>query len=482
MHLEALAQRDHREVVAEPRRVHGEDLLIGLVDVRRERAAPRLHHQLGRDEVRIAGAREHAFDAHPHEVRILAVVLDPLGDLRLVREAHVARVDAVVGVALGLRARLEELAGGPGRVAEAAPDDLGAGIGQRATRHLIDQVVNRRRLVEQAQDALALVVHAGEGFGVVRRPGHRVDPPTLLAHGVVGDVDRRRRELEEALGDEKLVPLGQLGPGLRAELRVGVRRDDAARVGMRGHRPQDQPRHLGALADAVTRGDVLLDHAAVLAAGADAIADATELLFLPLLRAFFVFQLGARLPPRERPHHEAVRVIRVGGQIVEQLIERRALDRRVADVRGPHDHLRRLRDAEWPVRDWRGERHVLKITDSEISFFKISKKNLSSGRGMSRGVAPSTKRRWPVSLEQTSTEASSARAPSRSPWRSPSGRQPQAQGTSGPCSHASSKAQHRRRTASGARPSAHSRAASGRSLSPGCGTAWPSGRSPACPG
>src|SRR5690606_39987632 len=55
-------------------------------------------------------------------------------------------------------------------------------------------------------------------------------------------------------------------------------------------RPQDHPRHLGALADAVARGDVFLDDAALLPALADGLADAGQLLALPFLRPSHVLQ------------------------------------------------------------------------------------------------------------------------------------------------------------------------------------------------
>ena len=177
VHLEALAQRDDAEVVAEARWVDGEELRVGLVDLHAQLAPAGLHGELGADEVRVAGSRELALDAHPHEVAVLAVLLDPRGDLRLVGEADGAAVDAGVGVALALRAVLEEPAAGLRRVAVAQPQDLRARVGQRALGHVPDGVVDRGCLVEDHEDALALVVQAGEGLGVLFRPGDLVDAP-----------------------------------------------------------------------------------------------------------------------------------------------------------------------------------------------------------------------------------------------------------------------------------------------------------------
>src|ERR1700741_595143 len=131
-HALALAQRDDGRVIAEPRRIDRQELLVDLVDARIQPAPARLGDGAWRDEVVVARAREHPLDAHAHEVRILAVLLDPGLDRRLVRERDRAAVHARVGrvlVAPRLCALVEELARGARGVAGAQPEDLGLGIG-----------------------------------------------------------------------------------------------------------------------------------------------------------------------------------------------------------------------------------------------------------------------------------------------------------------------------------------------------------------
>jgi hypothetical protein len=53
------------------------------------------------------------------------------------------------------------------RVAEREEDDLGVGVGQRAERDFPHLRVNAAGLVEDQDDALALIVQAGERLGVV---------------------------------------------------------------------------------------------------------------------------------------------------------------------------------------------------------------------------------------------------------------------------------------------------------------------------
>ena len=86
-----------------------------------------------------------------------------------------------------------EAAGGARRVAEGQPEQIRVGIGQRALDRLPHAVGDRRGLVEQGEGALALVVQAGDGLGVVLRPGDGVDPPGLVAAGERGiDAARSR--------------------------------------------------------------------------------------------------------------------------------------------------------------------------------------------------------------------------------------------------------------------------------------------------
>ena len=70
-----------------------------------------------------------------------------------------------------------------------------------------------------------------------------------------GRGERRRRVAEPVAVDRQPMPLGELRPGLGAQLAGGVGGDDAAGVRHRRHRPQDDPGDQRRLADAVARGD-----------------------------------------------------------------------------------------------------------------------------------------------------------------------------------------------------------------------------------
>src|SRR4030095_1716524 len=61
------------------------------------------------DELPLAGAPRNAPDAHPYEVAILAVVIDPFLDQRLVGEPAVAGIDDALVPALALRAEYDSV-------------------------------------------------------------------------------------------------------------------------------------------------------------------------------------------------------------------------------------------------------------------------------------------------------------------------------------------------------------------------------------
>jgi len=117
------------------------------------------------------------------EIRILAMVLHPGGDLDLVGHADGARIDLLRAPAMDEAAAGEafaEAAGGARRVAEHRPDQLGVGIGQRALDGVPYRIGDGRRLVQKGEGAAALVVQAGDGLGVLLRPGDGIDPPGLV--------------------------------------------------------------------------------------------------------------------------------------------------------------------------------------------------------------------------------------------------------------------------------------------------------------
>src|SRR5690606_35399923 len=63
------------------------------------------------------------------------------------------------------------------RVAEHDPDDDRILVGQRALGDFPHLVGDGRRLVKEQEDYLALVVQAGERFGVVFRPRYEIHAP-----------------------------------------------------------------------------------------------------------------------------------------------------------------------------------------------------------------------------------------------------------------------------------------------------------------
>ena len=251
-------------------------------------------------------ARELALHPHPHEIDVLAVVVHPGRDLRLVGHRHGARIDLLRLPAMGEAAAgeaLAEAAGGARGVAEGQPEELGAGIGQGTLDRLPDAVGDRRSLIEQSEGAAALVVQAGDGLGVVLRPGDGIDAPGAVVAGPRGIEQRSRGVGEPVLVDCEPMPLGELGPGLGAELALGVGGDDAARVAQRRQRPQDDPGDQRRLADAVARCDGLA-HSFVgcLVAPIQPSPELLQYLALPRLGTALAGKRRAWPPPREGVH------------------------------------------------------------------------------------------------------------------------------------------------------------------------------------
>jgi peptide/nickel transport system substrate-binding protein len=93
--------------------------------------------------------REDPFDADPDKIRVLAVIPNPLLDLRLIRAFDVAGVD--VGVIPAMPEPTKTLAKAPRiarRVSKARPDDFRILVGKRALRNLPDPVGDRTPLPE----------------------------------------------------------------------------------------------------------------------------------------------------------------------------------------------------------------------------------------------------------------------------------------------------------------------------------------------
>ena len=210
------------------------------------------------DELQVAGAREDAAHAHPDEVGVLAVVLHPARDLRLVGHRHRARDRSGPAASDGRSGRRRSIRGS-GRCCAS-----GCRTRTRAARCLAS--VSAPSMVSQTGSGMA---EASSSSAKARRPllcrpamasvlfSDQVMASTRQVLSWPGRVEceRGRRVGEPVAVEAEAVPLGELGPGLGAELALGVGGDDAARVAHGRQRPQDDPRDQRRLADAVARGD-----------------------------------------------------------------------------------------------------------------------------------------------------------------------------------------------------------------------------------
>jgi hypothetical protein len=144
--------------------------------------------------------RKHAAHSHPDEVRVLAIVADPLFKLRLVRALDRAAVDVPVlppmtqpPKALPKASRITR------RVAKGEPDDFGPFVGQRAFGNVPDLI--------------------GDGAGLVWWTTVATDPRQSLVEqwGEAG------MELTDATGprDWQRELLAELGPRLREGSEIG---------------------------------------------------------------------------------------------------------------------------------------------------------------------------------------------------------------------------------------------------------------------
>ncbi len=215
-------------------------------------ASLRCRRPVRRDQLQVRRFRELAADPDADKVAVLAVVIDPLLDLRLVGTLDVPAVDLARNPAVLVASEaLAEPAGVTGRVAECNPDNLGVLVGQRPFGHFPHLVSDVRRLIEHQDDALAIVVQARERLCVVLRPRHRISPPALFVARVVG-VDRRRRWFEPMRVDRQPEPLRQLWAGLGSQLVLCVGREYDLAVLAGRHCPMPDHPDLCRLADTVT--------------------------------------------------------------------------------------------------------------------------------------------------------------------------------------------------------------------------------------
>jgi len=162
--------------------------------------------------------REHAFDAHPDEIAVLAVVADPLFELSLVCALDQAAIDMSMIPAVAEPAEaFTKTPGVPGRISEGEPDDLCRFVRQGTFRNLPDLIDDGAGLVEDQNDPAALVMQTGKCFRVLFAPWDCVCAPQPLALGV-GGKDRSCGRLELVAVDHQPEPFRNLRPCFRAQL------------------------------------------------------------------------------------------------------------------------------------------------------------------------------------------------------------------------------------------------------------------------
>ena len=170
-----------------PWRAMSTPMTSGAVGSGLERARRRLVDALAVDELQRAGAGEHAAHADADEVGILAVILHPAGDLRLVGHGHRARIDLLRGSSDGRSGRRRSTRGS-GRSCAWGCRRLARSFRCRRRsarpRWFPTRCRRWRRPRRRGRRRVAPVVQAGEGLGVVLRPGDRIDPPGLVAAGL----------------------------------------------------------------------------------------------------------------------------------------------------------------------------------------------------------------------------------------------------------------------------------------------------------
>src|SRR4030095_3706962 len=118
-------------------------------------------------------------DAHPYEVAILAVVIDPFLDQRLVGEPAVAGIDDALVPALALRAEYDSVELAAVARGIAPGEDHGLAIGQATFGRGPDLVGDCRSLVEEIPGGRACGMLPVEGFRILAPAGLRAYEPAL---------------------------------------------------------------------------------------------------------------------------------------------------------------------------------------------------------------------------------------------------------------------------------------------------------------
>ena len=139
------------------------------------------------------------------------------------------------------------------RVAKGEEDDLGLRIRQRTERDLPHFRRDARGLIEDQDDALALVVQPGERLCIGDGPGDEISAPPPLMPGRGGD-ERGRVRAEPVLCQREIVPFRDLGRRLGEQLAFGIGGDDDAGIDAGIEPPFHQHRDQRRFADAMPRG------------------------------------------------------------------------------------------------------------------------------------------------------------------------------------------------------------------------------------
>ena len=142
------------------------------------------------------------------------------------------------------------------RIAEHTPNDLRITVSHRTFRDRPYLIKNSGCLVEYDKNPLSLIVKSCKRLWIVPAPRNCIRTPRFIM-SALRRKERGRRKTEHIPPDEQAIPLRQLRPRLRAQLRIGVCRYDTSRILVCCECPDDNPRNECRLSYAMPRGDRL---------------------------------------------------------------------------------------------------------------------------------------------------------------------------------------------------------------------------------
>ena len=169
------------------------------------------------------------------------MVLGPLFDLLLVRNADSAGIDVPAPPPMReLAEALTEWTGWMQWIPEHRPDDFSIDVGHHRFNGPPDDSGNDRSFIHNDDDALALGVQPGEGFGAMFVPRQEIDAPNLLGLAI-GMKQRGRRQFKELTRFPEVKPLSELGPVTSRQLRFVAGGEDSSCVFTRRDRLEQNP-------------------------------------------------------------------------------------------------------------------------------------------------------------------------------------------------------------------------------------------------